>query len=261
MLSPLFSLLSLLPLLPLLLPGVAAQAAGAAAAAGATTSTLTPQAAALAVLALLAGLFVLFAGHRLFRPTLFLGGFVFAGALGYIVLARAEPATGYASRDSVLLLGSLAFALVGGLLAIFLWRLGLALIGAMGGVALAVFVLSCKTGGTIESETGRAVFLCVCAVAGSIAILVAEKPAIIVTTAVLGAYLVVFGIDVFAKTGVVTALKDFLAGPRRFDPDVFEVNAKVAALLATMVVLAVVGILVQFRVNKGRTFFHNVSKA
>ncbi|KAL2917735.1 hypothetical protein HK105_202608 [Polyrhizophydium stewartii] len=207
-----------------------------------------------AVLAILLGGFMLVSGFRLFRPTLFVAGFAFTALVGFVILTRAEPTAGYANRDTVLLLGSLAFGIAGGFLALLFWQFGVSCLGAMAGVAVALFVLSWKSNGAIESETGRAIFIAVCALIGAVVIHFVERPAIIVSTSVLGAYLVIMGIDFFAKTGVVAAIRQFLSGTNRFDTSVFSTSNGTFGMLCTMVVLAVIGIIVQFRTTIGRDF-------
>ncbi|KND00290.1 uncharacterized protein SPPG_04619 [Spizellomyces punctatus DAOM BR117] len=217
---------------------------------------ITAQTAVAGALAIILGFVLLFWGHRLFYPTLFLAGFFVFGTLGYSILLNLEPQPdGWSNRDTILLLGSLACGIVGGLLAVCLVKLGLACIGALGGFSLAMFILSFQSGGVIQSGLGRTIFIIAMVVVGAIAIFFLVKPVLIVSTAVAGAMSIVLGIDVFARTGFTPALRLFLTG-NRFDVSIFTRDNKVLALLITAAVLAIVGILVQFRTNRGRTFGH-----
>ncbi|KAJ3339873.1 hypothetical protein HDU91_000929, partial [Kappamyces sp. JEL0680] len=118
-------------------------------------------------LSILLGLFVAFFGYKLFR-------------------VNVEPDSGYSNRELLLLLVPFIVGLIGGFIAYKLWRFGLSLIGALGGAALAMIILSFGTNGLITSETGRIIFVIVCAFIGGAVIQFFEKPVIIGSTALLG---------------------------------------------------------------------------
>ncbi|KAJ3300810.1 hypothetical protein HK104_000003 [Borealophlyctis nickersoniae] len=212
------------------------------------------QTAVFGVIAIVAGFFFLFFGHRLFKPTLFLAGFYFFGCIGYVILINAEPYAAYSNRETVLLVGSIAFGVVGGLLAICVWKVALAFLGALGGFFFALFILSWKEGGAINPPYGRAIFIIIMCVIGVIAIFILQKPVIIVCTSIIGAYSIVMGIDAFAQTGFAASANDFLTSSSKRSFHTFETNGKVYGLLITMIVLAVIGILAQFKINVGRSF-------
>jgi Domain of unknown function (DUF4203) len=152
-------------------------------------SYLNGQSIVAGILLILAGIAVTFFGFRLFKPCLAIAGFLLFTMIGYIILTRVEPSGGYANRDTVLLLGPLAIGLIGALLSLKLVRFGISVIGALGGAALALFILSWKSDGLISSEAGRIIFICLCAVIGSLVIHWFEKPVVIVSTSMLGSYL------------------------------------------------------------------------
>lgn len=184
---------------------------------------------------------------------MFVAGAYIGGSIGYIILVHAEPAQGFANRDTVLLVGSLAFAVFFGLLSLFLWRLGLALIGALGGFTFALFLLSWKGNGIIEGSTGRWIFIAVFAVVGAIIILFAEKHVIIFSTSISGSVSTLCGIDCFVQKGFITAVQVFLSSSSNSFTGVFVAGPETYGYLAGVIVLAIVGILVQYHINSGRS--------
>ncbi|KAJ3129429.1 hypothetical protein HK101_005234 [Irineochytrium annulatum] len=216
---------------------------------------LTAEQGILGVICMVVGAFLLIFGHKLWRPTLFLAGFVAGSVIGYSILANVEPSGGYPRREDVLLFGAIAFGIIGGMLTLCVRTLGLAIIGGLGGYFLAIFILGLHDDGIIESGWGRAIFLAAMVIAGIVFVFYFEKHAIIIATAAAGAYLIVFGIDCFAHVGFVQATQEFLSAGSNHSITGFEVNWKVIALDVTVVVLFVMGLIIQYRINMGRTFF------
>ncbi|RKO82815.1 hypothetical protein BDK51DRAFT_52089 [Blyttiomyces helicus] len=66
----------------------------------------------------------------------------------------------------------------------------------------------------------------------------------------------VFGIDCFAQTGFINASESFLSSSDHRSFTTFTGSGKITAMLVSVVVLALIGIVVQFRINVGRSF-HN----
>jgi hypothetical protein len=173
------------------------------------TTELTASAIASGVICLVFGLLLLFAGYRLLKPMLFLAGLYVFTILGFAILTKAEPAAGYPNSDAVLFWGSIAIGVLGGILSLVLLQFGLTMLGALAGFCLAVFILSLKSGGLIESSGGRiALIVCLCLL-GAILIHFFEKPLIIVCSSMAGSYSIVYGIDTFAKVGYVATLRAY----------------------------------------------------
>jgi hypothetical protein len=132
--------------------------------------------------------FFLLFGFKLWKPTIFLAGFVLAASLGYLVLIRLEPEGGYGNRESVLLGGSVGVGILGGCILLCLRKLGLAAIGAIGGYALSLFVLGFQTDGLIQSGWGRAIFIIILIIIGIILVFFIEKHVVIISTSLAGGY-------------------------------------------------------------------------
>lgn len=194
------------------------------------------------ILLLVLGLIAAFFGLRLFRPALFIVGFVMFSVLGYTILS--QPVLQIS--DTVIVAGSLGIGLVGGFIAYALVKLGLLVLGGVGGISLAFFLLSWQGNVLAISETGRTVFIVFCALVGAILIHFLEKPAIIIFTSILGSYVFCNGVDVFAKVGFNASTKALLNGDIKTSSLLLVSNPKLYAVLACVPVMAMIGMSVQF---------------
>lgn len=215
--------------------------------------SITAPAIIFALISIGLGTFLLFWGFKLYRPTVFLIGFVFGAAVGYMILKRVQPEAGYPQGEWVLLFGSLAVGLLVGSLLLCIKQLAVTLIGAAAGLFLALWLLGLRNGGLIRSDWGRLVLIAVCIILGIIAAIKLEREVVIIGTSITGSYLIVFGIDLFAQTGFTSLVQASLGGTG-FNLDAFSVSGRVIALAVTFVVLAIIGSVVQHRMNKGKTF-------
>ncbi|KAI9089470.1 hypothetical protein DFS34DRAFT_388415 [Phlyctochytrium arcticum] len=170
--------------------------------------------------------------------------------VAFILMSRFEPSGGYPNRDTVLLLGSLACGIVGGGISLCLWRIGLILLGATAGFLFGMFILSWESGGVIKDGKGRIIFLAVMTALPAIFISFFQKILLVVASSIAGAYSVIFGIDCYAKTGFTDSARNFLVGADKFSFTVFARDGKVIALLCSMIALAIIGMIVQFRIFK-----------
>jgi hypothetical protein len=122
--------------------------------------------------------------------------------------------------------------LVVGALFMFIWRLGLAAIGALGGLMFALFLLSWRTNGILERTLDRWIFISVFVVVGAVVIIFAERILIIVFTSLTGSFRyvgekrltfsILYGIDLFVQRGFVDAVKVFLSSPNSPFTGTFE---------------------------------------
>ncbi|KAJ3098395.1 hypothetical protein HDU97_004023 [Phlyctochytrium planicorne] len=179
------------------------------------------------------------ASYRLYKPTIFLAGLLIGACAGYMLLVHVEPPEGYPSREYVILFGSL----------------GIGAIGAIGGFFLALFILGFRSNGLIESGLGRAIFIAIIVIICVAAAFWLERHVVIISTSFSGAYLIVFGIDCYAHVGFIEASGNFLS-TRQLNYGSYDLNGKVIALAATLVVLGIIGLVVQYRFNKGKKGFH-----
>ncbi|KAF9100614.1 hypothetical protein BGX27_000319 [Mortierella sp. AM989] len=195
------------------------------------------------------GLILCFFGARFFRVTMFLIGFYFFANLAYVGMAN-----GGVRSSTLLLVISIVVGILGGLLLVCCSRLGVAVLGALALYTLGLWILGWKSGGVITSSTGRGIFLGVLAVIGFIVGFIREHETVIVGTALVGAYSVVAGIDFYAQTGFLNEANSFINSKSRIDQRVGSMSGAEYGLLAAFIVLALLGMLVQFKYWGRRTF-------
>ncbi|KAJ3063311.1 hypothetical protein HDU98_000867, partial [Podochytrium sp. JEL0797] len=94
------------------------------------------------------GLVLVFFGHKLVKPLLFMGGFYFLGTLTFVIMQNIESnrTDPFNNRDLAYFLSCLIFGLVGGGLALFFWRFAFGAIGAILGYAFALLLLTALSG-------------------------------------------------------------------------------------------------------------------
>ncbi|KAF9155311.1 hypothetical protein BG015_010335 [Linnemannia schmuckeri] len=195
------------------------------------------------------GLILCFLGVRFFRICMFLIGFYFFGNISYIGMAN-----GGVTSQTLLLVISIVVGILGGLLFVCCSRLGVAVLGAMALYSLGLWILGWQSGGVIHSSSGRAILLGVLAVVGFILGFIREKETVIIGSAILGAYSFVVGVDFFAHTGFISEADSFINSKNNVGDRVDKLSGPEYALLATFIVMAILGMIVQFRWFGRRNF-------
>ncbi|KAG0058977.1 hypothetical protein BGZ89_000814 [Linnemannia elongata] len=184
---------------------------------------LSVQAGIAGAILIITGLILCFFGIRFFRVCMFLIGFYFFGNISYIGMAN-----GGVTSETLLLIVSIVVGILGGLLLVCCSRLGVAILGAL------AFV-------------GRGIFLAVLVILGFILGFVREHETVIIGSAILGAYAFVAGVDLYAHTGFIQQTDSFINSKSNIDRRVGSVSGEQIALLVTFIVLALIGMAVQFR--------------
>ncbi|OZJ06603.1 hypothetical protein BZG36_00439 [Bifiguratus adelaidae] len=205
---------------------------------------LTAHGIVLAVIFLIVGLLFVFGGFRHFRLTMFLTGLLVFGTVAWLALQNAEPVSGYgANSPTIFLVASVGVGIVFGLLFMCCWHLGIYLLGAYAGFLLGMWILSWKSGGVIQSGWGRGVLMGVLAAAGFLLSLILERWTIILSTSFVGAYMFILGLDIFFNTGLFYSFDAFLDAHHATS---YTVNWRVYVMLVAIIVLAIIGIIIQF---------------
>ncbi|PIA16546.1 hypothetical protein COEREDRAFT_8334 [Coemansia reversa NRRL 1564] len=193
------------------------------------------------------GFFFNYFGYRLVKVLIFLAGFCVVGGLvlyaEYSIRAPLEDEKG--RQLWYLAIAAILGVVAGGIL-LFLYKVGVAFVGALGGFALASWILSMRSGGVIHSDIGRILFIVGLVIVGIVAALFLQRPAIIVASSIWGSYMLFVGIDCFARTGFQFTALTFLNTPGA----VYEASPKVYAMIACMALSALLGILMQFRLTR-----------
>jgi len=151
-----------------------------------------------AVLAIVIGIAVAFFGYKLFKPVLFISGFVVGAMVGFLVAERIFKNQSYITTASWIT--AIICGIILGAIVICVFQLGVFLIGAAAGILLA-FALNTSFGYKIwpSNPTGMLyILLVVLALLFGWLALRLERPFIIVATSLCGAIATVWGIGYFA---------------------------------------------------------------
>lgn len=201
---------------------------------------LTPYKIVTALYMMIAGIMLLFFGHRLFKPVLFVSGFNFTALFVSAILHGVSNRTGNYYSDSVYFISALVTGIIGGLLFMCFWRAGVFTVGALLGYSISTIILSFVSNGTIPSVVGRTAFILTLSFTLGLGILFFERYLLIPSTSIPGALLFCLGVDLFARTGLVDAQRLFVSGQGGF-----RTNPGFYGLLSALILLAVIGGAVQ----------------
>ena len=179
------------------------------------------------------GLLNCFFGYRVFRFLLGLYGLIFGAAVGGILASNLAD-----GQILWVIVGAAAGGLVGAALFTLLYFVGVFLVGAAGGVSLAIFI-----GGVLGMEMPLLVIIIVALVVGIIA-LILQRSVLILATAFWGARLVVGGAAalITGTEPVFTNLFQRVVGGEASTPSLIELGAWLA--------LDIGGTLVQFATTR-----------
>ncbi|KAJ1963220.1 hypothetical protein IWQ62_003286 [Dispira parvispora] len=203
---------------------------------------------AVGVIMLVIGILFTFAGNRLLRAIMFTTGFVVLG-MGVLLLCIRIRAPGSSTGLIIAyLVISIVFGIAGGVLFAMVWWLGLAGVGALGGIALSTLILSFKDGGLIRSPIGRGFFIAGIAVLMILLIFLFERVIVILSTAFFGSLAAFVGLDCFIKVGYRFLL--YLLLTAKTNRLMYEVNGKIYGMIGGMLGMTVLGIAIQFYIYK-----------
>mmetsp|Transcript_6245 Transcript_6245/g.8703 ORF Transcript_6245/g.8703 Transcript_6245/m.8703 type:complete len:232 (-) Transcript_6245:48-743(-) len=182
------------------------------------------------------GLIFCFAGYRLWRPILFVTGFIIAA--GVLCLTLFEH-TGLKDLEII------AIALIGGIiigtLTIYLIKLGIFALGASLGLLLFASIISVKDGGLVSHDIVYYMALGAFPFTLGVLALCAEHYIMIVATSFAGAFSLMATLDHFSKGGLSKVVPAIIKN----HPDEIEADVKTYAELAGIFVLFLAGLYVQ----------------
>jgi len=198
---------------------------------------------------ILLGIIVCFLGYRLFRPVLFLAGFLVGAGVCFFVLWY------YTSTGLIVLIfAPLLTGIALGVILVFAISAGIFLLGATLGFLLFTMLVSVRDGGIVHSEIFNWVGMGVCSIVGGVIALLLQKPLIIMATSVGGAYAVIACIDRYVN-GNFSRIIEQLIGNRHIVaayPTYIELGA--------CLVLSLLGIIVQYKVT-AKGYYHSQKQA
>lgn len=188
-----------------------------------------------AIVLLLGGLLSCFAGYRVFRTVLGIYGFILGALLASSAVAADETAW--------MILAAIAGGLVGAMVLIFAYFLGVALLGA----GIGAFVAHLIWAGL--GRDPHLFMVIVFAVAGALAALALQRYVIIGATGFAGAWTALVG--ALALAGGATAA-EAAARPDVWIPYVLDPAPGQRWVIAAWLALGVVGVVVQLSITAGR---------
>ena len=206
-----------------------------------TTAPIEVSAGIVAGVSIAVGLVLVFFGYRIFRVALGLGTVYFVYAIFYSLLVGVGV-----TESAVICWTSLAVGLVAGLIMMCFYKLGIFILGCVAGGSFAVWLLSWTDVPFITSIAWRWGFIIVIAIIFGILALLLIKVIAVISTAWVGSFVAFVGIDVFAQTGFAQSVSEILSGKT---PESSQFSPACYGMLIGCVVLAVLGMLVQFKVT------------
>lgn len=199
------------------------------------------------VACIIVGLFLAFFGFRFFRPILFLVGFISFGLVTYIICINVSPITPEDTTKRVIyLVLIIVLGLIGGILMAIFWRVALFLVGLLGGFFLSMFILSLAPNGLIPEPLFRSIFIVLLSIICSFLIFKFERPVVIISTAIIGAFLFILGVDLFAHAGFSDIVTQALSSTGSY-----SASGRTYGMIAGLAITAILGMIVQFSLFKG----------
>jgi len=164
---------------------------------------------------MLLGLTYAFYGYYLFFTTLFVSGLLLATNVIFTALITSQPfiVSSNASLTPLAYFGiSIGCGLVMGGLTAWFWSSGMCMIGLVGGYAVGRLLLS-----SVDVDEVSIQLIVLIMIPGLMVILqsYAERPAIILSTAIAGSYTFVYGLDVVLNCGIAYDTENPGAGPSK----------------------------------------------
>ncbi|KAI8334980.1 hypothetical protein BC941DRAFT_430888 [Chlamydoabsidia padenii] len=214
---------------------------------------ITTQMAVLGSVFIALGLYLVGFGFRGFRVTLAVFGFLAIGLVTWVGLTNCQPSTGYINNDITMIVVPAGVGVVGAIVFFTLWYLGFYLIGAVGGLALGLYICCWKENLVIENLVARACFLAgMCVVFAALTFFL-ERYVILFATSFVGAYLFFVGVDVLARTGYVAGIRSII-DRNPLHTVHYVLDRDVYLLLAFTIVLFLISFGWQALINHGRYF-------
>jgi len=201
---------------------------------------------ALVALGMAIGLVICFYGYRLFKPVLFIVGFIVGSGLTYLILYN-HTQVGIIMLISVPIIAGIAL----GMVLIILSVVGIFVLGAVFAFLLVCIFLSTRDGGLITQKIPQYVILGVAPLIGGIIAVIFQKQLIIIATSFAGSYAVLAGIDHYIHGGFSKVIPHVIA----YRTEDIDADYKTYIEIGACFLLFAVGVYVQFR-HTGKNYYH-----
>ncbi|CAG8449666.1 12261_t:CDS:2 [Ambispora leptoticha] len=221
-------------------------------------SKITVHTTIVGIILIIVGIIYCFYGRKHYRLTMFLLGYYIGALITWIILTNFEPQHYRAVVSTIILIISLVVGLIVGLLTMCCADLAIWALGGLGGYAFALFLLAFADNGIIHSHAVRAIFIVIFVVAGVILMMFFKNTVIILATAFIGAYSIMLGIDMFARTGFKESVRSFMDGQHDV---VYHATTEVYLMLAALFILFVLGTIYQWNYHRHGHFGYHKNES
>ncbi|KAF9582490.1 hypothetical protein BGW38_000142 [Lunasporangiospora selenospora] len=197
---------------------------------GGTAIELTWERIVAGLVLMLIGVIFTFRGYRHFNFTMFLAGFIAGCVIVYSVFINVEPTQGWNYSQIIYVFGCIGGGLILGTLCFILHRYTAWLLGAVTGLTIALYILAWRSGGLIRSKGGRIGLLAGASALGVVIGLIFGRRILIPASAIVGAYIFVVGLDLFARTGFSESIAKFFTTNSTVD---YQLNTNLYIMLGS----------------------------
>ncbi|PVZ97050.1 hypothetical protein BB558_007018 [Smittium angustum] len=208
--------------------------------------SLTASGITAGVILMILGTIFLFYGRKLVKITIFFGGFfflsIFCLVLTYWIRA---PLNGENTRALIYVVLSIVLGLLGGALALWLYKINLLIIGVLGGFSLAVYIMNWSSTGFFSNNWAKIIFIIAFMIVGGLLVVFLERPAIIGSTSTYGSYSIFVGIDCFTRTG----FKESIISVFRKTTNPVKNTPSMYGMLVGTIIFAIIGATIQFKIT------------
>ncbi|PVU94385.1 hypothetical protein BB561_002580 [Smittium simulii] len=196
---------------------------------------------------MIVGALIAFFGKKLYKIALFIAGFLFVSIAVLIILYQIrEPEQLNAARSLLYLVCSGVFGIFGGILSMWVIKLGIFLIGALSGFTISSYILTWSSVGLFREQWVQILFCVIFGIGLGLLALIFEKYIILIGTSLFGTYSLYVGIDCFALTGFKEAVFSVFSNVIRMS----DQGGKIYGMLSGASATAIISIIVQFATNK-----------
>lgn len=164
------------------------------------------------------------------------------GVIVYSILISVEPQQGWEYSQIIYVFSCIGGGLLVGAICFLLNRFAVWILGGLAGLATALYILAWGSEGLIRSRSGRIGLLVGASVVGLILGLLMGHRILIPATAIIGAYISILGLDLFARTGFAESIKKFFTDNDRV---YYYLNTNLYIMLGAIAGLFVLGVLCQ----------------
>ncbi|KAI9311655.1 hypothetical protein BX666DRAFT_913663 [Dichotomocladium elegans] len=243
---------------------------------------ITPAMGVAGAVLIVIGLCLCFLGVRIPKLTAGITGFVIFGLITWTGLINQRPVGGYNSHDSVtMIVVPAGLGILGAGICIVLAHAATCLLGgneglcrpdyhkpviaqslpnalALGGLALALYILCWREDLVIANPIGRASFIAILPMMLAAVIWLEKLYVPLFCTSMSGAYAFMVGVDFLAHTGYLTGIRAILDGNHRMH---YVLNPRIYALLSVTGVMCLIAMAWQLVSNRDSAPVADVKKA